>query len=702
MGIIENILKRAGYLKAEKIGELLGGDNQYIQSYGLSQPENYAKYLTAYENELWVYTCVYTIANAIAGLPYRIVYKLKDSKGNISKKDAAVPEVRALFEKPNHNDENSTWYNLLEFTVGSCELTGNGYWLQDELVGKKPKSLQQLISSRITIVPGKEDYIEKYLYQLPNATDKKPLSPEEVSHFKYVSVNNYFYGQSAFSPTRWSVETLKEAIQTNLNIFKNGAHLDGVLETEQQLNDLIYKRLKMQFVHKHEGTKNAHKTAILEKGLKYKTVVGTMRDLEYIEGTKLNREEICAAFGVPPLIVGILDKSSYSNYRESEKIFWRNTVIPKLHKFEPVINDIVHRFDPKAIFEFDISKIEALKEDEKLKSDIAKTYFSMGISPNEIISKLNLPFDTFKGGEVGYLPLNLVPVGSATTPSEEGKSKTVKMLYTEERKEILWKRYDAMIRKIENLYMKKIDEFFSRQGREVMGRLGKDGGSAFIKEYKVKDDVIDVKAEVKVNIETILFNEKEEIDKWATESVKIHGLALEENGKRELANIVTGLAFDVTNPRIVNWLKKNALSKSTEVNGNLRDELKKQLVTGVEAGESIPELKRRIAEIYLPYKDKGYKATRMARTEVIGASNKGAIEAYKQSGVVEKKAWLSAKIGDLREDHLHMESKTAKGIPVDRDFILPSGATCEAPGQTGIADEDINCRCTVIPVIKEA
>ena len=53
-----------------------------------------------------------------------------------------------------------------------------------------------------------------------------------------------------------------------------------------------------------------------------------------------------------------------------------------------------------------------------------------------------------------------------------------------------------------------------------------------------------------------------------------------------------------------------------------------------------------------------------------------------------KKGWKNGKPG--KYDHKRMEGIT---IPVEEEFILPSGAKTMAPGQSGVAGEDINCRC---------
>lgn len=41
-------------------------------------------------------------------------------------------------------------------------------------------------------------------------------------------------------------------------------------------------------------------------------------------------------------------------------------------------------------------------------------------------------------------------------------------------------------------------------------------------------------------------------------------------------------------------------------------------------------------------------------------------------------------------DHRKMEGIS---VPIDEEFTLPSGAKTMAPGQSGVAGEDINCRC---------
>ena len=95
------------------------------------------------------------------------------------------------------------------------------------------------------------------------------------------------------------------------------------------------------------------------------------------------------------------------------------------------------------------------------------------------------------------------------------------------------------------------------------------------------------------------------------------------------------------------------------------------------------------------------RATMIARTEVIGASNGGKVLAWQQSGVVTGKRWLASTshMGaddphPVRDSHVEAHGQEVK---IDEDFSVGSG-TGPAPGQIDEAGESINCRCTMLAV----
>lgn len=346
-----NYLKRL--FKKDRYQEAIVSNNfSFTSTYGLHTPENYNNLLKAYTNETYVYACVYIISTTIAGLPY-LFYKKGANNDKIPVKNK---QLEKLFEYPNDNDENSTWYNLIEWTLASLELTGNAYWLLDRLYGTQkitPAAMQLLLADRMRVLPNTEsrsdNFVNGYVYLKDNGA-KLPFTDNEITHFKYIKPDSYYYGQGSVASVNTSIDLIREAEKTNLNLFVNGALPYGSLETDKNINDDRFQRLQREFDSKYgRGSRNAGKTMLLDNGLKFKKISESMKDLEFIEGIKLSRESICAAFGVPPMMIGILDKATYSNYEQAVKILWIHTLIPKLRRLEQVITHIVKRFEPGGI-----------------------------------------------------------------------------------------------------------------------------------------------------------------------------------------------------------------------------------------------------------------------------------------------------------------------------------------------------------------
>jgi hypothetical protein len=63
-----------------------------------------------------------------------------------------------------------------------------------------------------------------------------------------------------------------------------------------------------------------------------------VEELQYIEGRKLNREEVCAGYDLAPTVLHILDHATYSNITEQNRALYRDTMAPKLKHLEEVLD----------------------------------------------------------------------------------------------------------------------------------------------------------------------------------------------------------------------------------------------------------------------------------------------------------------------------------------------------------------------------
>jgi len=140
-------------------------------------------------------------------------------------------------------------------------------------------------------------------------------------------------------------------------------------------------------------------------------------------------------------------------------------------------------------------------------------------------------------------------------------------------------------------------------------------------------------------IDMVMYPRAEFETKLSEEMAQILALILAEEGQTAIEELVADAVFNVDTARIQEWIEQYTprFSESLEeVNVVL---LRKELKEGIEAGEGIPQLIKRINKTY----DNFYKlrSETIARTEALRATNRANVEAMIQSGVVRKKIWIT-------------------------------------------------------------
>jgi len=177
-------------------------------------------------------------------------------------------------------------------------------------------------------------------------------------------------------------------------------------------------------------------------------------------------------------------------------------------------------------------------------------------------------------------------------------------------------------------------------------------------------------------IDQILYPRKQFEVKIAKETKAIFEPLMEERGNEELRKIEAelrkpkkqtaaevGIAFDVENPNVQSWLNAYTLYFSKNLEAVSISKLRTQLTEGMAAGEGIPELTKRVNLTYDNWNK--VRSETIARSETIRASNRAALEAYKQSGVVKKKIWITH-FGPLTCPHCEMMD--GRTIDLEKNF----------------------------------
>ena len=101
-----------------------------------------------------------------------------------------------------------------------------------------------------------------------------------------------------------------------------------------------------------------------------------------------------------------------------DRVFWTKTLLPKMLLFENIVwSQFLSKLaGPEIWAEFDRTAIDALKEDLATLLETSQKFWGMGVPFNTINETLGLGFPKIEGGDIGYLPFNMVPVGSAKSP----------------------------------------------------------------------------------------------------------------------------------------------------------------------------------------------------------------------------------------------------------------------------------------------
>lgn len=136
---------------------------------------------------------------------------------------------------------------------------------------------------------------------------------------------------------------------------------------------------------------------------------------------------------------------------------------------------------------------------------------------------------------------------------------------------------------------------------------------------------------------------------------------------------------------------------SMQITQSTANKIKRIIEAGLLDGDSVDEIAKSIDQRSIFGAE---RARTIARTEATKAVNMATDQAYgaaANSGINIRKEWLVSYDDRVRDTHIELDGQV---VNVNDQFVVPStGDRTESPAAFGIASEDINCRCTLIPVI---
>lgn len=280
-----------------------------------------------------VYACVRILSETIASLPLHVYRYTEGGKT----KDTEHALYTLLHDEPN---PDMTSFVFRETLMSHLLIWGNAYAqiLRDrsgQVIGLYPLLPDQMSVHRSE--KGKLYYVyNRYEEDNPNFQEKGSivLSQEEVLHIPGLGFDGLI-GYSPIALAKNAVGMTLACEEYGASFFSNGANPGGVLEHPGILKDPGKVRDSWNAVY--QGTRNAHKVAVLEEGMSYKQIGIPPEEAQFLETRKFQINEIARLFRIPPHMVGDLEKSSFSNIEQQSLEFVKYTLDPWVVRFEQAL-----------------------------------------------------------------------------------------------------------------------------------------------------------------------------------------------------------------------------------------------------------------------------------------------------------------------------------------------------------------------------
>jgi len=279
-------------------------------------------YAGIYSRQLWVYVVVSKRARATARLPLP-VYERKADNGRERVDDH--PMAR-LLKNPN---PGMTGHALWLWTSSTFDIYGDTFWYKKRARGQVV-GLYPFHPSSMTYDDGAWTFDNGKLVL-------KDIPDSDLVRFRDFHPDSLARGLSPLEPLRSTLENEWSARTATSSFWKRGARPAMSLNHKGELSQPAQDRLKAQMDAVTAGADKTGVTIVLEEGMEAKPMTLTAEEAQYIETRKLNREEVCAAYDMPPPAVHILDRATFSNITEQFRSVYRDTMGAILPGFEGAI-----------------------------------------------------------------------------------------------------------------------------------------------------------------------------------------------------------------------------------------------------------------------------------------------------------------------------------------------------------------------------
>lgn len=602
-----------------------------------------------FKNEV-IFSCIEYLTKSLA----QVDIDVKNQNGDVLDNHP----LKRLLLKPS---PFTSQYDLLIMIVIDLMLSGEAYFEKVRSGSGQVVQLWRLRPDFIRPVPTKDKFISHYEYD--NNTGHKVILPEEdvVRFYKFNPIDPY-RGLATIMPASRVGDVDNATVDYIKKLFDSGGIPAGFLKLEVPVDDAMAKEYQQKWTQRYGGQKGWHKIAVLGRGADYKQLGLNFDELAMKDIDAKTITRICMVFGVNPILIGILLKSTFDNFKTAEQHFWSQTLVPLMKQIKFTLNNqlVLGEFS-NVTLDWDLAGVKALQADQdKLYERANSTLTSGAITVNEHRDMIGRP--PVKGGDIFLRSPNVVEV-NATVAKTKSQVKALPMQTKADPVDPHDKK-DRDERK--NITIDIVEKFLKGQQRRILATVEKKDSplvlslkdaeistddlptvkNVLILGSKKLEEMFDYEHANEQDIRILAAYKQADLDDfWQNEDDLFYLAmfpALLESAQVSVENTIVafeaqyriGIDIELANGASAEWAKKYSAQLVKNINKTTRKATTKAIVGWLE--NDLP--RQSLIDELTPLFGK-VRATTIARTETTRAFFEGNRATWKASGIVKQWRW---------------------------------------------------------------
>jgi HK97 family phage portal protein len=671
--------------------------------------ENAVKGLTAYAVSALAYACMTFRATKLVEAPLWVIEETDEGEEWLEQGDVDS-DLAQLLEQPNPDMEMSDLLRLVSLYMDG---TGAALLVKNRDRSGVTRALYPYAADEFTVEPDTIDGVRRLYgkFTVRTEDDRRRVSerkygPDDVVYLANPDPRNVAYHLSPLDVALSHVNIGEQMRRTVLGILRRALRPGSVTAFKQKLEDTERSRFIEALNAFHAGFEKAGKNLMLEGDVTFEQLDAALKDLALgpVQGDV--EAAVCMCFQIRPELIGA--KVSIENgtgFADSLKpalsYFYDLFAFPTWSRIAKTLTRSLLRevdFNPLRFIRFDTTQVRALAPDMTARVSEANSAGKFWTVNERRVhtGKDPLPDDDERGEEIdSSAPAGGLfgfgdPGGREGAPGrardeeeeldeeqeEEKKARRQRTRRAEQdriRRRVAWAVSDALVRTQEMTF-----EIVAKRA------IAEDQARVLAIVSNAKADPagpIDVRRRSRIENAIDDYFKGESPERWRVLLQPILEASSRAAAERVAAEL--GVDFDLLQPGLLKFIEKETGWLITGVSETTRTAVRKAIAEGMEAGDGVTALAKRIREVgeFSPS-----RASLIARTEATRATNGAARESLseysREYGIRVEKEWLTAGDARVRDEHRAMEGER---VGVDEPF----SNGLQYPSEP-------NCRCTTL------